>query len=467
MTGFSALNTAITGLFAAQRSMDVAGQNITNSNTEGYSRQRAEMSSLGATAAATFHTASTNSVIGGVHVDGVFRIRDTFLEAARADAGSRLSALTTRASVLTGAEQLLAEPGDTGLQKVMDDFFNSWHDLAKNPTESSAGAVVLQSGEAAADQVRSLALSVSEHWTSALEDLRNVVTQTNQASSDLASLNETIREGVNIGNPVNELMDQRDKLARKLGELVGATARQTSDGGVDVTVNGVSIVTGKVSQTLTVAGADDITLAAGDPPHLMWQSTSVPVVSGQAGGLLTGLGSDLPNLLSDIDGVAVSLRDAVNSVHAAGFRLDGTAGGDFFAGTSALNLSVVPTSSTEIAVSATAGDVDNSIALKIGDLADDRKATAVLGGPGPLERWRGVAATVGTTVQSLERSVAVQQSVVATADDAVESDAGVNVDEEMTSMLLFQRAYQASARVVTTVDEMLDTLINRTGTVGR
>jgi flagellar hook-associated protein 1 FlgK len=128
---------------------------------------------------------------------------------------------------------------------------------------------------------------------------------------------------------------------------------------------------------------------------------------------------------------------------------------------------VIPTDPTQLAVSRSAGTHDGSNALAIGDLVDERNASAALGGPGPNERWRNLATGVGVQTQSLNRTLDVQQAVVATADDANEGIAGVNIDEEMTGMLLFQRAYQASARVITTVDEMLDTLINRTGTVGR
>jgi len=467
VTGFSSLNTAITGMSAAQRAMDAAGQNVVNANTDGYSRQRVDLASVGATSAATLYTGSTGNSIGGVTVETVERVRNAFLEGARANAGADLSALNARSSVMTGAEQLLSEPGDTGLQQVFDTFFSAWHDLAAHPQDEAAGAVVLQDGAAVADQIRSTAQGIGEQWTNSLEDLRSVVDQTNQASKDLAGLNETIRQGVSVGNPVNELMDKRDQLVRKLGELVGATAEPGADGGIQVTVNGITIVSGSTAQPLTLQGGTDITGAAGNPPKLMWQGTTVPVVSGAAGGLATALGSDLPNLSRDVDTMAMSMKDAVNQLHSSGFTLDGGAGGDFFSGTEALDLAVVPTSTSDLAVATVSGKVDGSNAGKIADLSDDRVATALLGGPGPSEQWRAIAATTGTTVQSLERSVEVQTSVVSTADDAVEADAGVNVDEEMTNMLLFQRAFQAAARVITTVDEMLDTLINKTGTVGR
>ncbi|HEX2807077.1 MAG TPA: flagellar basal body rod C-terminal domain-containing protein, partial [Kineosporiaceae bacterium] len=105
--------------------------------------------------------------------------------------------------------------------------------------------------------------------------------------------------------------------------------------------------------------------------------------------------------------------------------------------------------------------------LKIGDLADDVISAAALGGPGASAQWRDLTTAMGVQLQSLGTAKVGQDAVVAAADDAVTSDSGVNLDEEMTNMMLFQRSYQASARCITTVDDMLDTLINRTGLVGR
>jgi flagellar hook-associated protein 1 FlgK len=137
-------------------------------------------------------------------------------------------------------------------------------------------------------------------------------------------------------------------------------------------------------------------------------------------------------------------------------------GGLFFDGTGASNLTVVPAVTGQLAVAQTAGAIDGNNALAIADLAIDANAEAILGpgSTGPSGLWRNLAANVGTQVQGLERGLEVQETVLSTADVAVESDAGVNLDEEMSSLLLFQRSYQASARVISTVDSVLETLIN-------
>ena len=468
MTGFSSLNTAVSGLAAAQRAMDIVGQNVVNANTPGYSRQRVNLSSAGTATNATFHTGN-GAPYGGVNVDNVTRIRDAFLESSRAAAGSRLEALKAQSATLSGAEGLLSEPGETGLQTVLDDFYSSWHDLATRPGDAGAGAVVIQRGIAVSDQLRFVSEGVSAYWTTAQQDLAQVVNETNATAKDLAGLNQKIREGVVADKPANELMDQRDLLIRRLGELVGGVAVPGPDGMVGVAVGGITLVAGSVAEQFALSGALDLSNAGSQPPTLTWSAggTPVPVESGKAAGLLAVLRTDLPGISTQLDGVATSLRDLVNGVHNTGFTLAGAPGGDFFSGTDAKSLGVIPTAPTQLAVSQTAGRVDGSNALALGDLVDERNATALLGGPGPNERWRDLATGLGVQTQSLSRTVTVQEAVVSTADDANEAIAGVNIDEEMTSMLLFQRAYQASARVITTVDEMLDTLINRTGAVGR
>jgi flagellar hook-associated protein 1 FlgK len=152
----------------------------------------------------------------------------------------------------------------------------------------------------------------------------------------------------------------------------------------------------------------------------------------------------------------------VNAVHTAGFTTAGAGGGDFFSGTNATDLTVLPADVSELAVASVSGTIDGNNALEIADLAIDVNAEQALGSGriSPSSLWRNLAAGVGTQVQGLQRGMEVQQTVLSSADAAVESDAGVNLDEEMSALLMYQRSYQASARVITTVDSVLETLIN-------
>ncbi|HEY6795731.1 MAG TPA: flagellar hook-associated protein FlgK [Kineosporiaceae bacterium] len=466
MTGFSTFNTASTGMSAAQRALDATSQNIVNVNTPGYSRQRVLTQSIGMPVAASIHTSLNGSFIGGVSVVDVSRIHNAFLEASRAAAGARQAAITSQTDILTSAQQLLSEPGDTGLQSTLDSFYSSWHDLANKPGDTAAGSVVIQRALAVADQLHSLSNGVSAQWTTARSNLVDLVSRINQSASDLAKLNESIAAGQQSGKPVNELLDTRDQLVRQLASLAGASSAMDDLGRLSVNINGVTIVTGNEWQAVTLSGADDITAAVSDPPTLSVGAFTVPVQSGSAAGLLASLRTDLPSLSGSIDGVADRLVTAVNTVYSTGYAPNGSTANTFFSGTDARNITVVPTSGTALAIAAQPGTLDGSIARQVGDLAVDSVAQGVLGSPGPSVGWRELTTSLGVQVQSLKTAQSVQDAVVAAAEDAVQADAGVNLDEEMTNMMQYQRAYQASARVITTADELLDTLINRTGKVG-
>lgn len=466
MTSFGTLNTGVTGLRAAQRAMDTAGQNITNATTPGYSRQKVQQSSIGAANGATFHT-GTDNPIGGVRIDDVVRVRDAFLEATRAAAGSRLSALEAEQSTMSAAQRLLHEPGEAGLQAGMDGFFAAWHELSMNPSDGAAASTVVQNGIDLTDRLHTLANGIDGQWQETRTRLQDTVDKANQATEELARLNWRIADLRSGGQPVNEVMDQRDQLVRRLGELVGGYAVPGPDGQVSLSVNGITLVQGDVAQKLTLGGAQTLDGAPTDPPTVLWAGTAVPIETGAAAGHLATLRTGLPDLMNQVDAVASSMAEAVNAVHATGYTLSGAAGGPFFTGTGARDIALASTSTADIAMASAPNTLDGSVAARIGDLAADPASAAVLGGPGPSARYRELTSVLGARVQSLGTAQEVQQSVVNSAEDVVAADSGVNLDEEMTGMLMFQRAYQASARVITTVDEMLDTLINRTGTVGR
>jgi len=464
-TGFSSLNTALNGLSAAQRALDTTSQNIVNANTPGYSRQRVLLESVGNTPEASFHTGSA-AVVGGVRVTDVSRIRDAFLEGTRAAAGAKQASIGSQLDILNGAQQLLAEPGDTGMQATVDSFYASWHDLANNPTDTAAGSVVIQRGIAVADQLHYVVDGIAAQWTTAHDNLVDVVAQTNQAAADLAKLNESIQEGTSAGQPVNELMDTRDTLVRKLATLVGGSSSMDQQGRVSGGVNGINLVSGNIHQTMVLTGGNDVSTVSADPPGLRIGAFAVPVDSGQAAGMLAAMRTDLPALTDKVNTVAASVIGIVNGVYSTGYAQDGSTGNAFFGGTDAHSIAVVPTQGAQLSIAAAAGTVDGSIAAHLGDLADDATSATALGRPGPSAQWRQMTGTLGVQAQSLTTGKSVQDAVVSAAEDAVQSNAGVNLDEEMTNMMLFQRAYQASARVITTIDETMDTLINRTGKVG-
>ena len=206
-----------------------------------------------------------------------------------------------------------------------------------------------------------------------------------------------------------------------------------------------------------LAGAVDLVgqdlLVVGDPVGISVGGTTVTVSTGSVGAAVSLMDRSLPDYLSRLDAFASSLASTVNSQHAQGFDLSGSAGGSFFTGTTAATLTVVITDPAKVAAAAVAGTLDGSNADAVTLLAtvDDG--------------YRRLVTDFGAEVASARRVADNQQVLTDQVDGAREALSGIDLDEEMVQMLAHQRAYEAASRVMTTLDSVLDTLINRTGLV--
>jgi len=470
--------------------LDVAGQNIANVNTPGYTRQRADMTSIAGTVVPSMF--STNDGVGnGVQITGISRLGDLFLDTRVRTETAGASFLSARASAYTTLEAGLGEPGETGLANQLSDMWNAWQDLANTPDKTSAGAVVLENSRAVADRIATLYSNVRTQWDQSRASTVALVAEANAAAANVADLNARILQIQNSGGSANELMDQRDLLVTQLSSLVGASASYREDGQVDVLVGGNALVSGARSHALAVQGATSFAAATGDAdavPPVPGQSVTVVwaenpglgagLDGGEVAGLLTvlappdgtGNGGALTEAAASLDDLATALATQVNALHNGARTVPvppatvGDLGGDFFSFDAgqppALGLRVAIETPADIAVAADgAGALDGSVAKAIGDLG---KAA---GSPDSL--WSKTVVDIGSRTASLTARAKVAEVARAAAESQQLAQASVNEDEETINMLAFQRGYEAASRVLTSIDEMLDTLINRTGIVGR
>jgi flagellar hook-associated protein 1 FlgK len=271
-------------------------------------------------------------------------------------------------------------------------------------------------------------------------------------------------------------MDQRDVLVGNLIGLVGGTAREGEHGMVNVFVGGSSFVREDRALTLEVSeGPESTTPDVGAPflqVQLNWTGSdgTVNIDGGTVAGLLGGMNDVLPRYLAELDDVAATLVSTVNAVHATGVGLDGTTTGlEFFDPTATtartIRVSTDVAGQPELIAAGLpsgipgSGTFDGSIAEAIALLSSS--AT------GADARYRGLIGTLGVESQAVRRRADMQASVVTQVSESAASVRGVSIDEELANLVSSQQAYNASARVLTAVDEMLDTLIARTGVVGR
>ncbi len=461
MSNFSSLNTALTALRAQRRGLDVTAQNIDNANTDGYTRQRAAHEALGApTTPARF--ATYDGPGGGVTVTEITRLRDAFLEARGLYEHGKQSALLERKSALARIEDAFGEPSDTGLQSQLSEFWNGWHDVANRPGDLAARSQLLQRAATLTDGIRSAHSSLEAQWTATRERLSAVAVEVNSTAASVAALNEAIRQANQSGMAPNELADQRDLMVLKLADLVGGIGRPGADGTVDVYVGGTALVRGDVVSPLMLTGTDRFEEATTDPVRLTWTggNYAASIEGGEVAGHLDALGSLLPSYAARLDAVAGELARQVNEIHATGYALDGMQPGEFFTGTTAQTLRVTLTGPDQVASSRYgSGAIDGGIA--------DAIANLVTSSTGPDAVYRQVVVDLGVEAQTTSRRAQIQNNVTVQVDAARDSQAGVDLDEEMVNMLSYQRAYEGASRVMTAIDEALNKLINSTGIVGR
>jgi flagellar hook-associated protein 1 len=456
-SSFAGLSTALSALAAQRRGLDAAAQNIANANTPGYSRQRVDLESVGGSVVPAIWS-TWRGTAGGVAVADVTRIRDAFLD-SRNRAEHAASAFTSAdQQVYAQIERLVAEPSDTGLQAQLADVWAGWHDVANNPGDLAARSALLQQASTVAASLNSRHEGLAALWSATRDQVDALVADVNSTADTVAALNKSLVLAQAAGVPSNELTDQRDQAVLHLSDLTGATALRHADGSVDVLLSGAALVSGARSRQLAAAGARQLDNLAADPMALQWldSGTAATVPSGQIAAAVQTLTATVPRYAGALDEVAAGLASTMNAQHAAGYDLSGTAGGTFYAGTTAASIAVAITSPAEVAASAVpGGNLDGGNA--------DAMAALATAPDGADISYRQLVAELGATTHAVNQRAATQATLTEGAEAAVASTSGVSLDEEMANMLIYQRGYEAAARVMSTIDSVLDTLINHTG----
>jgi flagellar hook-associated protein 1 FlgK len=466
---FSSLNTGLSALVAHRQAADVISHNIANVNTPGYTRQRAEIQAEGVAAGGAALFTRSNKTGTGARVEGFTRILNEFLEAQHRNESGIYSALQGKSAVLDRLEAAFPEPSDTGIAGQLNDFWSSWQTVADNPGSEAARTGVLEKGKLVIGSLQLADRQIRTQRTDARTNIGLEVAEVNQLSSQVAALNTGIRSAVVAGTQPNDLLDQRDQMVLRLAELTGATVQAGEHGMVDVFIGGRALVYGQSAQDLMAVDVPDPALGVLglDKVQVQWKADGFPTAmsSGEIAGYVEGANDILPSYLTTLNTAAGQLVTSVNTLHTAGQDLDGGTGNNFFdptkvtAGTISLSSDIAGQPRKLALAGAGAGALDNANAHALTQLS---KATI-----GPDSTYRAMIVSLGSEVQFATNQTDAQGGVVRRLDEDRKSTSGVNLDEEMVNLVAAQHAYSAAARVITTVDEMLDTLINRTGVVGR
>jgi len=464
-SSFHGLNIGLSALLAHQRALQVAGQNIANVNTPGYSRQTADLVALPPHMLTPPTESLGPSQVGaGVEVVRVRRLTAELIDRHRRDQSQGLGWWETLQDGLQHLQSVFQEPSEQGLHAAMDSFWGAWRNLSDHPREAGSRVQVIQQGQRLAASLNRLYENLQSIQGDMDRRITGLIDTVNAQAAEIAELNAQIRRTLALGGQPNELMDRRDARIDELAKIADIQTMDQTDGTINVSLSGQSLVFGHESARL-LAETDAVT----NHVKVTWADdhTPVRVSGGQIGAAFHMRDVVVTEKLAQLDQMASGLITNINSVHQSGFDLSDQPGGAFFTGTGAADIAVNSTivaDPNRIAAAANANQPgDGSQALKIAQLVD----TATVGTQSAGDFYRSLISRLGgDTRQAIDRTEA-QKQLVDYFTVEKESVTGVNLDEEGIRLVESQKAYQAAARVINAMDEALDKLINGTGLVGR
>lgn len=469
------LQIGVSALFAQKTAISVTGENIANVNTTGYSKQTVNL-----------EPGRTNLMNGfpvgtGVQVDSISRVYDDFLQQQLVSANSAYSGYNTQQTAMQRVQQLFNEFSTSGLGADINSFFNAWQDLSDNPSGTAERQAVLAQAQAVAGDFHQMNSSLSLVQRDANQSLQGETSDINNKLKQIANLNDQISQLEFQGGTANELRDSRDQLLQDLAGKVAITTRNNSNGTVTVTLpQGATLVDGNKAATFSLqadpanSGFYGVMLT---PPGASAPQDVTSILSGsganqgEIGATLQVRDSLVKPFLDGLDKLASSLASAVNTQHALGVDLNGNPGINFFTAptgspgySSLINLNPAITSGDQIAAAFIdpaqpgAGPGNNVNALKIADLAN---ATNLISGvTTTLDGfYNSLVAKSGVAVQVAQQGVTQSQNSITQLGQMRDSAAGVSLDEELTNLMTYQKAYEGAAKLITTGTEMMDTVL--------
>ncbi|HKG38806.1 MAG TPA: flagellar hook-associated protein FlgK [Conexibacter sp.] len=436
-SAFFGLQTSLRGLLTQQQAIDVTGHNIANANTQGYSRQEAvlEPTRPYILPANSVNNGSGAQLGSGVDIAAIRRVRDQFLDLQYRAQQMSLGDASARTTSLDKVEGAFAEPTDDGLAAQLSRFWDAWSDVANAPENAGARSALVTTAQTLTASFRTISAQLTTVAQQAQDEYAAITGASGDVAnmaSELAGLNRAIGDAVFRGMQPNDLMDRRDQIIDRLSQLAQVSVTDTGNSRLRIDFGGVTLV-------------DPST-----PAGFTWPQTLSRTPGGKLGALADLAAATGPALTyrTQLDAVAADLVRSVNALHTSTPFFD-------TAGTTAATITVLATTATVQTGSGRASG-ENDVAQAIARL---RSGTTD-------QMYQALVARIGTEARAAVRGESTAQSLVDSIEDRRQSVAGVSLDEEMTNLIRFQRGYQASARTMTTMDEMLETLITRTGRVG-
>jgi flagellar hook-associated protein 1 FlgK len=394
-------------------------------------------------------------------------MRNALLDAQVAAEGSVTGSLTAQQSALQNAEAYLNEQlsnnssssaasSSTGLTADLSSLFSSLQTLSTDPSNISDRQAVIQSAQQLTEQFNQVSSGLSTVTSDLNTSIQNGVTAVNQDLSQIASLNKQIMVAQGSGGTADQLEDEREQTIENLAGYVNLTTSAQANGAVNVDVGGINMVNGDtVTDTLdTITSNGKIYAASVNDGELT-------LTSGSIAGSVTARDGTVTTLQNSLDTLAGQLITQVNGVYEGGTDLNGNSGQPFFTGSDAATIGVngsLVNDPSAFQASSTGQPGDNGVVLAMAQLADTPLAD--LNNQTMSQYYSQAVGSFGSSLQSVNEQLTNSTSVAQMLTTQRASASGVDTDTEMTNLLQFQKAYEASAELISTVNEMLSTVVN-------
>ena len=565
MSLFSVLNVANRGLTASQMGLDITGQNISNADTEGYSRKRL-------TQQAEYRTDGSYGQVGmGVDIVNIRRIRDTTIDQQIQRQNHQFGYYDSKDKAIEAVENILNEPSDTGIISYIDKFFDSWGNLTNNPDDQAARTMVQTAGKTLADVFHNTSHELEKLKSGQNDNIRSTVKEINRIAKEIFNLNKEIAGVELAGQNANDSRDRRDLLMKDLSELTDYETIEGPDGQLTITVGGNIFISPVSLNEMELYANQNTQSTNGYVQYgvkIKGLNKEIVIHGGRLKGLMDARDVLIPSYEDKINELATSMTTTINELHKTGYNLNGYTGFDFFdasatdastfnvssavasdinniaaakGGTqTTANTNVVPAGdlnfgnppiqltktlgrpwqptdpseeqardiigdSVTLRISSTGtilkegidysvnyingtvqmlhngydntqldidfgytvggfpGPGNNENAVKIAALRDELTMTPAHDGTPTAtftDFYSGLIGDVGLDRNSASSNKETREYLIKQYEDSQESIAGVSIDEEMSNLIKFQHTYQASAKIVSTTQKMLDILMN-------
>lgn len=465
----SILQTGRSGMIAAKVAISTAGHNITNANTEGYSRQRVE------TEAANSLSGIGKNVVGsGTRISSISRINDEYVEKQIRNAGRELGFLDEKASVLKQAEDIFNEMNGDGINRLMSRFFNEFRKLSNDPDNEAVRQSVREASQSLVNDFHRLRKEVTEVQHHIDSRIEGVCKEINSSAEAVKELNIRINEMSLNGSSPNDLLDKRDQALKKLGSLVDLSMHKDNFGNYSVDVKGVGpLVSGPITESFYVETSPADETGKPDGSYDVKSSAAVSgkvthlVKGGRLGALIEARDELMSSVGGRLDELAFALTQAVNEIHAQGFTREGATGVAFFR-----PLHQMERAAEFISLSDAVKDHANNIAaaLEPGAPGDNRIAIAISkiqnekimsqGHSTMDDYYNSIVSDIGVSAAKNKFTLNQHKDIVDQLGKIRDQISGVSIDEETTNLMQFQQMFGAAARIIQVADELLKEVLD-------